>query len=81
MVDETDHFPDLCRFFRTRPEIGVHTSVQIDRFSYIYNGVCLIMHDINAGRMGKFFQFLLDAKHDLSPFSVFCPIQYFNHLR
>ena len=80
MVDETDHFPDLCRFFRTRPEIGVHTSVQIDRFSYIYNGVRLIMHDVNAWRMGKFFQFLLDAKHDLSPFSAFYTILYFNHL-
>ncbi len=76
MIDETDHFLDLRRFFRTRPEIGVHTSVQIDRFSYINNGIRFIMHDVNAGRVGKFFQFLRNAKHDLPPFSAFYTILY-----
>ena len=47
-------------------KIRVHTSVQINSFAHINNGIIFIMHQINSRTVRQFFEFFLYIKHGLS---------------
>ena len=65
MVYISDHALYLRTFFISFLKILANPVLQTHRFSDINNRVVQIVHDINAGPSGKFFQFFVNNKLSL----------------